>query len=120
MNLTTESDSEHYELDPVFLNSRREATAIFQLWFFCLLWAVPVSYTLGYTQEVVPDQVPTIMGMPSWVFWGLLLPWLTADAVTIWFCFRFIQNDDLGTVEGESEEAAVSYSENTVSREDSE
>lgn len=106
MTSPTETGSEHYELDPVFLNSRREAIAIFLLWFFCLLWTVPVSYALGYGQEVVPGQVPTVMGMPSWVFWGLLLPWLAADGVTIWFCFRFIQNDDLGTVDGEESVAS--------------
>ena len=120
MTSPTESGSEHYELDPVFLNSRREAIAIFLLWFLCLLWAVPVSYALGYGQDVVPGQVPTVMGMPSWVFWGLLLPWLAADAVTVWFCFRFIQNDDLGTVEGEAEETAVSKTETVSGGEDSE
>lgn len=92
---------EQFELDPVFLNSRREAIAIFLLWFACLLWAVPVSYAMGYGQTVVPGEVPTVMGMPSWVFWGLLLPWLAADVVTIWLCFRFIKNDPLGEVAGE-------------------
>lgn len=95
------SGGEQFELDPVFLNSRREAIAIFLLWFLCLLWAVPVCYAMGYGQEVVPRQVPTVMGMPSWIFWGLLLPWLAADGATIWLCFRYIKNDPLGEVAGE-------------------
>lgn len=95
------SGPDQFELDPVFLNSRREAAAIFLLWFLCLLWAVPVCYATGYGVDVVPGKVPTVLGMPSWVFWGLLLPWLVADGVTIWLCFRFIKDDPLGTVEGE-------------------
>ena len=39
------------------------------------------------------------MGMPRWVFWGIFMPWLFVDAVTIWFVFFFMKDDDLG--EGE-------------------
>lgn len=102
------SGTEPFELDPVFLHSRREAVAIFLLWFFCLLWAVPVSYSMGFNQNVVPGEVPTTLGMPSWVFWGLLLPWLVADAVTIYLCFGFIKNDDLGKAPEESDEGEAS------------
>jgi hypothetical protein len=98
---STNTSGEQYELDPVFLNSRKEAIAIFSLWFFCLLWSVPVCYAMGYGGDVVPREVPTVLGMPSWIFWGLVLPWLVADAVTIWLCFRFIKNDPLGSVNGE-------------------
>lgn len=104
MSSPAETGHEEFELDPVFLNSRREAIAIFILWFCCLLWAVPVSYAMGYGQEVAPGEVPTTLGMPSWVFWGLLLPWLVADAVTIWLCFGFIKNDDLGQAPEETKE----------------
>jgi hypothetical protein len=92
---------EQFELDPVFLNSRREAIAIFSVWFVCLLWAVPVCYTMGYGHDVVPGEVPTVMGIPSWVFWGLMIPWLLADVATTWLCFRFIKDDDLGQAEDE-------------------
>lgn len=108
--------AEQYELDPIYLHSRREAVAIFLLWFVCLLWAVPVSYSMGFNQDVVPGEVSTTLGMPSWVFWGLLLPWLVADAVTIYLCFGFIKNDDLGE---SPEEAAEAASSRTAGEEDS-
>ena len=102
------SGAEQFELDPVFLHSRREAVAIFLLWFVCLLWAVPVSYSMGFNQDVVPGEVPTTLGMPSWVLWGLLLPWLVADAVTIYLCFGFIKHDDLGKAPEELDEGEAS------------
>ena len=101
MSDTPSAASNDLELDPVFLNSRREAIVIFLLWFVCLLWAVPVSYMLGYGQEIEPGNVPTILGMPKWTFWGIVCPWLVADVVTTWLCFRFIKEDDLGRAEDE-------------------
>ena len=85
--------------DPVYLNSRREAVVIFGVWVACLLWAVPYCYFFGYPSDgaaINPDAITTIWGIPSWVFWGILVPWLAADAFTIWFCFFYMVDDDLG------------------------
>jgi hypothetical protein len=106
MASSSPSSSDEFELDPVFLNSRREAVVIFGLWFLCSIWAVPVSYMMGYGQEVVPGNVPTIFGMPTWIFWGIVCPWLVADVVTTWLCFRYIRNDDLGVSPEELAESA--------------
>ena len=100
------SSSEEFELDPVFLNSRREACVIFGVWFLCMIWAVPVSYMMGYGREIVPGSVPTVFGMPTWIFWGIVCPWLVADVITTWLCFKFIKNDDLGVAPEELAEAA--------------
>ena len=101
MSASPETGNEQYELDPVFLNSRREAKIIFCVWFLCLIWAVPVSYMLGYNQEVTPGDVETILGIPRWTFLGIFLPWLAADVITTWFCFRFLKEDDLGQADDE-------------------
>jgi hypothetical protein len=37
-----------------------------------------------------------IMGIPTWLFWGIFMPWLAADAFTIWFCFFYMKDDELG------------------------
>lgn len=97
----TASENDEYELDPVFVNSRREAWFIFGLWFVCLIWAVPVSYSLGFGQPATPEDMPLVLGIPRWTFWGVLLPWLVADAVTLWFCFRYLKDDPLDAVAGE-------------------
>lgn len=83
--------------DPVFLHSRREAILIFCIWLAGLLWAVPYCYWNGYVGNVDPEHVATVWGIPSWLFWGIAVPWLVADVLTAWFCFWYMQDDDLGT-----------------------
>ncbi|MEX0701925.1 MAG: hypothetical protein WD069_07500 [Planctomycetales bacterium] len=82
--------------DPVYLHSRREARVIFGLWAACLAWTVTYCYLHGFAGHVEASDLETVWGVPSWVFWGIAVPWLLADAFTIWFCFCYMQDDDLG------------------------
>ena len=87
------------QLHPTYVHSRREGIFILCLWACCMVWAVPFCYLTGYTSAehpVTPENLETIWGIPKWTFYGIIVPWLLADVVTIWFCFRFMQDDDLG------------------------
>jgi len=75
------------EWDPVYLHARKEAWLILGVWFLAMLWTLPVSYFNGFDSQVDIEQVTFIWGMPSWVFWGIGLPWMVANLITIWFCF---------------------------------
>ena len=86
--------------DPVFLHGRCEAAIIFAGWIVALLWAVPYCYLAGYGDAVDPANIETVLGVPSWIFWGVAAPWMGANAFTLWFCFRYMRDDDLG--EGDS------------------
>jgi len=83
------------QYDPVYLHSLREMLVILLLFSVACVWALCVSFSYGY--QAGPDgSVPTILGMPSWVFYSVLLPWLVIDVVACWFCFFYMKNDDLG------------------------
>ncbi|GAB4144117.1 MAG: hypothetical protein Tsb009_15640 [Planctomycetaceae bacterium] len=84
------------EYDPLFLNSRREAAIIFFVWLAALLWAVPYCYLNGYVEQVDPETFSTTWGIPTWLFWGILVPWIVADLFTTWFCFCYMKDDDIG------------------------
>ncbi len=84
------------EYDPTFLHSRREAAIIFGVWAAALVWTIPYCYFNGYTTLPSPDALETVWGVPSWVFWGVAFPWLLADLFTVWFCFFYMADDDLG------------------------
>ena len=79
--------------DPVFLNARREALIIFLVWIAAFVWAVPYCYFTGYGSA---EQLETVLGIPSWAFWGIAVPWIVANVFTVWFCLRFMRDDPLG------------------------
>jgi hypothetical protein len=100
-------------------NARREALLVLVVWAVALAWTVGVSFLLGYqhgpqspiVQEgVVSDRTPEnfhqILGLPDWVFAGVVLPWAVSSVVTFVFCWRGIADDDLGAESAEGSEEA--------------
>jgi uncharacterized membrane protein YhdT len=85
-------------LDPLYLNARRELVYILAVFAVCATWAVSICYLDGYRAagEAI-GEIPMVLGMPRWVFWGIFVPWLFADMATIWFCFAVMSDDDLGS-----------------------
>ena len=75
---TTTSTTTALRHTRVFLNSRREAIVIFGAWFVAMCWSVPYCYINGYGHQVDPETLSTTMGIPSWLFGGILLPWIAA------------------------------------------
>jgi hypothetical protein len=75
-------------------NARREGLLILALWLICLLWSVGAGYVLGYRPSA--DEMDLILGMPDWVFWAVVLPWAICLVISVWFCFFFMADDDLG------------------------
>ena len=65
-----------------------------------LAWTVGVAKWLGYgTDPRIIDA--RVWGLPSWVFWSVLVPWLAATLFTFWFAWFFMKNDDLGQADDE-------------------
>ncbi len=96
----TRPDSTETPFDPTFVNARREAGWILVAWAVCLIWTV--GYCALWAYDVPPDQIGIILGMPSWVFWGVLVPWIAATLFSIWFGLVYMADDDLGeTDDGE-------------------
>lgn len=88
------TSDDQIEYDPIFLNSRREAILIFCVWLACFAWSVPYCYINGYHYD--PKTFSTVWGIPSWLFWGIAVPWVISDIITTIICFCVIKNDDLG------------------------
>jgi hypothetical protein len=43
-----------------------------------------------------PEHVQLLLGMPTWVFWSVVLPWAICLGFSVWFCFGYMADDDLG------------------------
>lgn len=87
------------ETDPVLKNARREAIIIGAAWLAATVYCCAYSYWAGYIREGrklgVPDVRP-ILGMPSWFFWGVIVPWGVCAVFIFWFAGFYMTDDDLG------------------------
>ena len=68
--------------------SRRE------LWLILLAWLGVIGYSAAKGYDLAPEEVSTVLGFPGWVFWGVVTPWMIANAFTFWFCLRALKNDE--------------------------
>ena len=86
---------EQFELDPIFVSSRREAGWILLMWAACFAWTLTACGLSGYPDDVDPETFPTLFGIPRWVAIGIAVPWMISNVVTIWFCLRVMKDGDL-------------------------
>lgn len=73
--------------------SRRESLVVVAVWIVACVWTVGVSALLGYGQTRAPRL---ILGIPSWVVWGVLAPWFVCMGITLWFAACFMMDEPLG------------------------
>jgi hypothetical protein len=75
-------------------HARRESLLIMTVWALALVWSTTAGWLLGYRRPA--DEMGLVLGMPDWVFWVVVLPWGLALLFSVWFCFAFMADDDLG------------------------
>ncbi len=51
-----------------------------------------LCWLLGYNKE--PSQIALIGGIPSWVVWGVIVPWVVMVFFTIVYGFFIMEGDD--------------------------
>lgn len=79
--------------DPVLRSARREAVAA------ALLFAAAFAYTITFCAlrgyDRAPESLTFVLGIPDWVFWGILAPWMVCVAISFIFAFRFMKDETL-------------------------
>lgn len=85
------------DLDPIYVSGIRELKWILGAWLTSCLWVVGYCALFGY--EVSPEQMTIVWGMPSWVFWGVLVPWIVSTLFTAWFVLFKMHDQPLPDVE---------------------
>lgn len=78
--------------DPLVRSARREA-----LWIF-LIWCVAAAYCITYCglYGYGDVEVTFTLGIPSWVLWGVFVPWGICTLLAITFTSCVITDDPLG------------------------
>jgi len=78
--------------DPVYLHARREAVEILLAWAVTLLWSVGYCSLRGYQSDA---PLSIVLGIPAWVFWGIVVPWVVASVFTFYYSLVRMKNDSL-------------------------
>lgn len=99
-SLTATPSKHNLRWDPVFVHARREAAVIVALFLLFFSYSILTCFFLGYGHTAEDSSsIRLIWGMPAWVFFGIFLPWCGVDLVAVWFCFFFMQDDNLNPPE---------------------
>lgn len=73
-----------------FKQSKRELVFFLAGWIFFAAWVLIYAYFNAYKDQ---EKEPSItLGMPSWVFWGIAIPWICATAFTIYISLFVIKD----------------------------
>jgi hypothetical protein len=115
----------HVLEDPLFISARREALIVLTAWFLALIWSVSYCYSYGYVSDLNtisdsksvevrrtddpqampelwvdrgrgPERVQFLLGFPSWIFWGVVLPWFACTVFSLYFGAFLVRDEDLG------------------------
>lgn len=80
--------------DPLLRHARREAVAVFLIWLAALCYTVGYCYLYGYERKI--EDLKFVLGIPDWVFWGIITPWAVCTVVSCLFSLFVMRDDDLG------------------------
>ena len=88
---------------PSFLSSQyrharqciKEARFVAAIWISALVFCGYWIRQFGYIPPAERPDVPAlVLGIPSWVVWGLLVPWLVLILVTWFFAASILKDDE--------------------------
>jgi type VI protein secretion system component VasK len=100
--------------DPLLVSARREALAVLFLWLAFFGWTIGYSALYGYGPQ---PEVGLVWGIPSWVMWGVFVPWTVCTIASTWLAWRFIADDDLGCDSEETSDPETGHYGPEVARE---
>ncbi len=87
------------------------------LWLTSFLWVIGYSLSFGFGHDGPADQdgqeIAIVGGVPSWVFWGVAVPWFVATTFSAWFALSRMQDDSLDGDTNDADEVFGSKSEQT-------
>jgi hypothetical protein len=93
-------DVKNADLGISFRQSRKEFYFMVAAWCVFAIWTISYVGLKGGHQEGATLQL--MWGMPEWVVFGILLPWVFALGLTVWFALRFMKDTDLDPNAGDS------------------
>lgn len=81
------------DTNATYRRARREALIIMAAYVVAMTWTALVCYFWGYQRDAA--TMTLILGMPDWVFWGIVVPWLASNLFTAWFTLGYMVDEQL-------------------------
>ena len=72
----------------------REAVLVGIVWLIAAIWSLSVCYLYGYQRPAA--AITLVLGFPDWVFWGIVVPWVTCAVASCLFGAFFVRDGVLG------------------------
>jgi len=92
--MAEESVPQSDRLDPLVRSAFREALVVSLIWLGAMVWSVGVSWWLGYGRSEA--ELRLVLGFPEWVFWGIVVPWVSCAVISWLFAVWFVRDGELG------------------------
>jgi len=80
--------------DPLLKSSLREALICGVVWVIATTYSVGYSSLYGYHRPI--ESLTYVLGLPDWIFWGVIVPWLACTLFSAWFCLFYMTDETLG------------------------
>jgi hypothetical protein len=84
----------HSHEDPVLTSSRREAILVLGMWAVAATYSVTYCFLNGYERKL--EELTFVLGFPSWVFWGVVAPWVLCALLSLVLSLGVMQDGELG------------------------
>ena len=80
--------------DHVLQSAWREAMMVFAIWGAAGTWCVTYAALYGYNRTTA--DLTFVLGFPDWIFWGLVVPWVTCVLLSAIVSQFLMRDEDLG------------------------
>jgi hypothetical protein len=94
------SKSGEREEDPLLRNARFEAFLVLATWITAAVYSVTYCRLYGYLPE--NQELKFTFGFPSWIFFGVVIPWLSCALVSLVISLFVMKGDSLGAESDDS------------------
>lgn len=86
---------------PILQTARREAAVVATLWAVAGAWSVSFCYWNGY--GVKAEELHYTLGFPTWIFWGVVVPWVLCALLSLVIANLVMTDADLGNEPGDED-----------------
>ena len=67
---------------------------MFGIWGAALAWCVTYAALNGYNRTTA--DLKFVLGFPDWIFWGIVVPWVTCVMISAIVSQFIMRDEDLG------------------------